>query len=301
MDFLNYHHLRYFWVVAKEGGLTKAAAQLHVSQSTISAQLQILEGVLGQKLFRRAGRNLVLTEAGQHVLVYAQDIFAIGQDLLHSLRQRPTARPVRLHLGIADALPKLVSYRIIKPIFELPQAVQISCSETKVSELLSQLVACRLDIVLADEPASSGVHANVFNHFLGESGVTFCATTTLAAKLRRGFPKSLHLAPALLPMANTGLRRSLDKWFHANGVRPRLIGEFEDPAFVNTLALHGLGFIVVPTLVARETVTRFNFRAIGRTEECQQQFYAITGDRKLTHPAVIAITSGAPTRLYNDD
>ena len=297
MEFLNYHHLRYFWVVAKEGGLRKAAEKLHVSQPTISAQIAALEGVVGEKLFRRGGRALTLTEAGQHVFIYAEEIFSIGQDLLDSVKQRPTSRPLRLRLGVADALPKLVTYQIIKPIFSLPQPVQLSCWETIVSDMLVELTAYRLDLVLADEPASSGVTTNVFNHFLGECGVTFCAERRLAAKLRRGFPKSLNGAPALLPMSNSGLRRSLEKWFHATGIRPRLVGEVEDPAFVNILALHGLGFMAVPTLVAQEIVTRFGFRAIGRTDDCKQQFYAITPERKLTHPAVAAITSHAKAAL----
>lgn len=293
MEFLNFHHLRYFWMVAKEGGLRKAAEKLHLSQPTISAQIAALEGVLGEKLFRRGGRALALTEAGQHVFTYAEEIFAIGQDLLDAVKQRPTSRPLRLRLGVADALPKLATYRIIEPAFHLPQPVQVSCWETKVTDMLSDLAAYRLDLVLTDEPASSGVISNVFNHFLGECGVTFCAEARLAAKLRRGFPRSLNGAPALLPMPNSGLRRSLEKWFHAMGVRPRLIGEIEDPAFVNILALHGLGFMAVPTLVLKEIVSRFGFRAIGRTEECQQQFYAITPERKQAHPAVTAIVSNA--------
>jgi LysR family transcriptional regulator, transcriptional activator of nhaA len=298
MEFLNYHHLRYFWVVAREGGLTKAAAKLHVSQPTISAQIQALEGVLGEKLFRRSGRNLRLTDVGQHVLSYAEEIFSIGQDLVSSVKQRPTSRPLRLHLGVADALPKLVTYRIIEPIFSLEQPVQVSCWETKLSDMLVELAAYRLDIVLADEPASSGVNARIFNHLLGECGVTFCAEATLARKLRRGFPKSLNGAPSLLPMANTGLRRSIEKWFHANGIRPRLVGEFEDPALLDVFAFHGLGFIPVATLVAKEAATRFGFGVIGRTDACRQRFYAITPERKLTHPVVTAITSDARARLF---
>lgn len=297
MDFLNYHHLRYFWTVAKEGGLTKAAAKLHVSQPTLSAQIQALEGVLGEKLFRRAGRNLALTDTGQHVLGFAEDIFLLGQDLMSSVKQRPTARALRLYLGVADALPKLVTCRIIEPVFQLPQPVQISCWETGVSGMLAELAAYRMDLVLADEPASSGAPPNVINHLLGESDVTFCALPALATKLRRGFPKSLNGAPALLPMANTGLRRSLEKWFQTRGVRPRLVGEFEDAAFVTILALQGLGFISVPTVVAKEVVQRYGLALIGRSRECQQQFYAITAERKLTHPAVVAITSGARRRL----
>ena len=298
MEFLNYHHLRYFWVVAREGGLTKAAAKLHVSQPTISAQIQALEGALGEKLFRRSGRNLRLTDVGQHVLSYAEEIFSIGQDLVSSVKQRPTSRPLRLHLGVADALPKLVTYRIIEPIFCLEHPVQVSCWETKLSDMLVELAAYRLDIVLADEPASSGVSARIFNHLLGECGVTFCAEATLARKLRRDFPKSLNGAPALLPMANTGLRRSIEKWFHANGIRPRLVGEFEDPALLHVFAFHGLGFIPVATLVAKEAATRFGFGVIGRTDACRQRFYAITPERKLTHPVVTAITSDARARLF---
>jgi LysR family transcriptional activator of nhaA len=297
VEFLNYHHLRYFWTVAREGGLTKASAKLHVSQPTISAQIHALEGALGEKLFRRAGRNLALTDAGQQVLSYAEEIFSTGQDLLNAVKQRPTSRPLRLNLGVADALPKLVTYRIIEPIFRLPQPVQVSCSEASVSDMLIELASYRLDLVLADEPASSGVTTNVFNQLLGESGVTFCATANLAAKLRRGFPKSLNGAPALLPMSHTGLRRSLEKWFHMVGVRPRLVGEFYDPAFVNILAMHGLGFMTVPTIVVKEAITRFGFRVIGKTEECQQQFYAITAERKLAHPAVMSITSNARATL----
>jgi LysR family transcriptional activator of nhaA len=199
---------------------------------------------------------------------------------------------------VADALPKLVTFHIIEPIFRLPQPVQVSCWETSVSDMLVELASYRLDLVLADEPASSGVATRVFNHLLGESAVTFCAAPQLAAKLRRGFPRSLNGAPALLPMSNTGLRRSLEKWFHAVSVRPRLVGEFYDPALVNVLALHGLGFMPVPTVVAKEVVNQFDFRVIGQTGECQQQFYAITPERKLTHPAVSAITNSSRARLF---
>jgi LysR family transcriptional regulator, transcriptional activator of nhaA len=296
MEFLNYHHLRYFWTVAKEGGLTRAAAKLHVSQSTISAQVQALEGVLGEKLFRRSGRRIALTDAGQHALAYAEEIFSIGDDLLNSMKLRPTSRALRLHLGIADALPKMVAYQIIQPIFHLPQPIQVSCWETKVADMLHELAAYRLDVVIADEPASSGISSKVFNHLLGESSVTFCAEPHLAAKLRPNFPKSLDGAPALLPMPNSGLRRSLEKWFHATGVRPRLVGEFEDAAMVNVLALYGLGFMPVPTIAVKETNATFGFQTIGETNECQQQFYAITPDRRMTHPAVLSITSGSSFR-----
>jgi LysR family transcriptional activator of nhaA len=279
-------------MVARSGGLTRAAAKLNVSQSTVSAQISALEETFGHKLFRRKGRNIELTDSGQHVLAYADEIFSIGQDLVNSMNRQPTSRPLRLHLGVADALPKMVIYQILKPVFEMQQKVQISCWETKVADMLRELAAYRLDVVLADEPASSGVVSKAFNHFLGQSGITFCAEPKLAARLRKEFPKSLDGAPALLPMPQSGLRRSLENWFHKTGVRPRLVGEFEDPAMLNILALYGLGFMPVPTVTVDAVKSRFKLGIIGATEECQQQFFAITPERRMTHPVVLAITSG---------
>ncbi len=297
MEFLNYHHLRYFWVVAKEGGLRKAADKLHVSQPTISAQIAALEGVLEEKLFRRGGRALALTEAGQRVLSYAEEIFSLGQELLDAAQQQPTARSLRVHIGITDSLPKLLSYEIIKPIFKLDQPIQAVCREGKVADLLSQLAAYRLDIVLADEPAPSSLPIKVFNHLLGECGVTFCAERKLAATLKRKFPQSLTAAPVLLPASNAALRQSLEKWFQAREIRPRLVAEFDDAALMKVAAVDGLGFFAVPSLVVNEAVARYAFQIIGRTEECRQHFYAISAERKLTHPAVLAITSNARVAL----
>ena len=297
MEFLNYHHLRYIWVVAKEGGLRKAADKLHVSQPTISAQLAALESGLGEKLFRRGGRALALTEAGHRVLSYAEEIFSLGQELLDAARHQPTARPLRVHIGITDSLPKLVSYQIIKPIFKLEQPIQAVCREGKVADLLGQLAAYRLDIVLADEPAPSSLPIKVFNHFLGDCGVTFCAERKLAATLKRKFPQSLNNAPVLLPTGNTALRRSLEKWFQAQHIRPRLVAEFDDAALMKVAAVDGLGFFALPTLVLTEAVANYDFQAIGRIEDCRQQFYAISAERKLTHPAVVAITAKAQTAL----
>ena len=294
---MNYHHLRYFWVVAKEGGLRKAAEKLHVSQPTISVQIAALEGVLEEKLFRRGGRALALTEAGHRVLSYAEEIFSLGEQLLDIARQQPSARLLRVHIGITDSLPKLLSYEIIKPIFRLEQPVQAVCREGKAADLLGQLAAHRLDIVLADEPAPSSLPIKVFNHLLGECGVTFCAERKLAATLKRKFPKSLNDAPVLLPTSNTALRQSLEKWFQAEDLRPRLMAEFDDAALMKIAAVEGLGFFPLPTLVVKEAVVRYGFQIIGRTEDCRQQFYAISAERKLTHPAVLAITSQALSGL----
>jgi LysR family transcriptional activator of nhaA len=297
MEFLNYHHLRYFWVAAKEGGLTRAAEKLHVSQPSICTQIQALEHALGDKLLRRTARGLTLTEAGQKAFSFAEEIFSLGEDLLSTMKQHPTLRPLRVNIGIADSLPKLVSLSIIKPIFHLPQAVQASCVEGKVPDLLAQLAAYRLDIVLSDEPAPASINLKAFNHLLGECGVSFCAEAKLAARLKRKFPCSLHGAPALLPGPSSALRRSLEKWFREEGITPRLVAEFDDAALMKVMATEGVGFFPLPTLVANEAVARYGVRVVGRADKCQQQFYAISAERRLVHPAVVAITSQAQAAL----
>jgi len=298
MEFLNYHHLRYFWMTAKEGGLTRAAKKLNVSQPSICTQVQALENALGEKLLRRSGQGLVLTEAGQQVFSFAEEIFSLGEDLFNTMKQRPTLRPLRVNIGIADSLPKLMSAELIKPIFQLPQAVQASCHEWPVPDLLAHLETHRLDIVLAEEPATAVSNLKAFNHLLGESAISFCAEPKMAARLKRNFPCSLHDAPALLPTPETPLRRSLEKWFHDEGIQPKLVAEFDDPALMKVMATEGLGFFPLPSVVVEESVKRYGLRLIGRAETCRQQFYAITGERRLVHPAVLAITSQAQASLF---
>jgi LysR family transcriptional activator of nhaA len=297
MDFLNYHHLRYFWVAAKEGGLTRAAEKLHVSQPSICTQIQALERALGDKLLRRTPRGLALTEAGQKVFSFAEEIFSLGEDLLSTMKQRPTMRPLRVNVGIADSLPKLLTYGMLKPIFHLSQAVQASCCEGKVPDLLAQLATYRLDVVLSDEPAPTSGNLKTFNHLLGECGVSFCAEPKLATRLKRHFPASLRDAPALLPSPNSALRRSLEKWFREQGISPRLVAEFDDAALIKVAATDGLGFFALPNLVASEAVTRYGVEIIGHAPKCSQQFYAISAERRLTHPAVVAITARAQVSL----
>ena len=296
MEWLNFHHLRYFWAVAKEGSLKRAAEKLHVSQPSISSQIGELEEALGEPLFRRSGRSKVLTEAGQIALGYAEDIFALGRELVNAVKQRPTARALRLYVGVADSFPKLVTNEILKPVFALPQSVHVICREGKLEDLLGQLANHRLDIVLADEPAPSSAKLRAFNHLLGESGVAFCAAPALATRLGRGFPGCLDGAAALLPSENTALRRSLEKWFQAVGIRPRVVAEFEDAALMKVMAADGTGFIPIPMLVLEEAVARYQFRLIGTSKECRDQFFAITAERKITHPAVALLTQQA-TRL----
>jgi LysR family transcriptional activator of nhaA len=297
MEWLNYHHLRYFWVVAKEGSLKKAAEKLHVSQPSMSEQIKELEEALGEALFRRSGRSNVLTDAGQIAFRYAEEIFSRGAELANAIKQRPGVQSLRLHVGVADAVPKLVTNEILKPVLAMPQTVHVICREGKMEDLLAQLAAHQLDIVLSDEPPSSSVKFRVFSQLLGESGITFCAAGKLAESLRKGFPESLHNAPALLPAENTAMRRSLEKWFREKQIHPRVIAEFEDGALMKVMGAEGKGFIPVPTVVLHEALTRYRFKVIGASENCRDQFYAITAERRITHPAVVLMTRSSQNLL----
>jgi LysR family transcriptional regulator, transcriptional activator of nhaA len=298
MEWLNYHHLRYFWTVARKGGVRKAAEELHVSQPSISAQLRLLEESLGQRLFRRSGRNLVLTETGQLVLNYADEIFSAGRELMNAVKQPPGKHPVRVNIGLTDAFPKLIAFQILRAAFRFEAAVHMICREGEIGPLVSHLQAHRLDIVLADEPASSALKAKTFNHKLGRSGVTFCAIPPLAATLRRNFPKSLDGAPALLPTQNMGMRAALDTWFDSKGIRPRVVGEFEDSALMEVCSTGGRGFTAVHTVVDRAALKHYGLRVIARVDECGTDFYAITAERRVKHPAAVAITEHAYSSVF---
>lgn len=290
MEWLNYHHLRYFYVAAKEGSLARAAAKLHVSQPSISEQIRELENALGEKLFRREGRNNKLTDAGQVVFNYAEEIFTLGRELMNTVKQRPGTRTLRLNVGVADSFPKLVTNEILKPVFTMPQAVHVVCREGKMEDLLAQLASHRLDLVLSDEPAPSSTNFKVFSHTLGESSVTLCAEVKLAAHLKRNFPQSLNNAPALLPVENTALRRALETWFRAHKLKPNVVAEFDDLALMKVMAAEGRGFIAVPTVALKEAVSRYLFRSLGQATTCRLQFHAFTAERLIAHPAISLIT-----------
>jgi LysR family transcriptional regulator, transcriptional activator of nhaA len=297
MEWLNYHHLRYFWTVAKEGSLAAAAEKLHVSQPSISEQVRELEVALGEKLFRREGRNNKLTDTGQMVFGYADEIFALGRELVSAVKQRPGAKLLRFYVGVADSFPKLVTNEILKPVFEMPQMVHVICREGKMEDLLAQLAAHRLDMVLSDEPASSSANFKVFNHRLQETDTAFCAAKNLAAKLKRGFPRSLHDAPALLPSDNTTLRRALENWFQEQKIQPRVVAEFEDLALMKVMASEGRGFIAMPSIAAKDAVAHYGFQIIGQAQKCRVQYHAVTAERRIAHPAaqlILRAHSGKP-------
>ena len=289
MSWLNYHHLLYFWTVAREGSIRRACVQLHLTESTISGQLRCLEKTLGVTLFDHVGRNLVLTETGQIVYRYADEIFSLGRELQDTLLGQPPGRPLRLAIGVADTLPKLIAYRLIEPALHLPEPVQVICEQGKSDNLLAQLAVHSLDVILTDAPLSPTMKLRAFSHLLGESSVSFFGTPELVKAYRRGFPRSLDGAPFLLPGANTMLRRSLDQWFDAQGIHPQVRGEFADPALLKVFGQYGVGLFPVRTAVEGETRQHYQVRLLGRVEAIRERFYAISLERKLKHPAVIAI------------
>jgi LysR family transcriptional activator of nhaA len=298
MHQLNYHHLLYFWTVAREGGVSRAALALHLTQPTVSSQLRILERSVGERLFTKVGRKLALTETGRLVYRYADEIFSIGQELVHSLRGRPTGRPRRLVVGVADVLPKLIAYRILEPALRMPEPVQIICHEDKPERLLAELSLHGLDMILSDAPLPSGSHAHAFTHLLGESGLSVFAAPPLAGGLRRRFPRSLDGIPFLLPTPDTTLRRTLDRWFDEEGIRPQVVGEFDDNALLGVFGQGGAGAFVFPSVIEAQVRHRFRVRLVGRIPSVQEQYYVISVERKLKHPAVVAISDTARRRLF---
>ncbi|MEQ1947747.1 MAG: transcriptional activator NhaR [Bryobacteraceae bacterium] len=298
MEWLNYHHLLYFWTVAKEGSITKACDKLSLAQPTISGQLRQLEDSLGEKLFSRAGRGLALTEVGQVVYRYAEEIFGLGRELQDVLKGRPRGRPVRLTVGIADFVPKLIAYRILRATLSMPEPVQLICHEDTTDRLLADLAEHRLDVVLSDAPVSPLVRVKAFNHLLGECGVTMFAAPALAKKYAKNFPKSLDGAPMLLPIDGSSLRHALEQWFETNDIRPNIAGEFKDSALLKTFGQEGIGVFPGPTAIEKEVKEHYKVQTIGRLADVAERFYAISVERKLKHPAVIAISEAARERIF---
>ncbi len=297
-DWLNYHHLLYFWTVAREGGITQAAKVLHLAQPTLSTQVGKLEQSMGVKLFDRKGRGLVLTDTGQIVYRYADEIFGLGREMMDAVRGRPSGDMVRLLVGVPDVLPKLIVYRLLKPALQLDKKVKLICHEGKLNDLLSDLALHRLDIVLADSPLTPQVNVRAFNHLLGQCGVTVFGTPSLVKKYKRDFPRSLTGAPMLLPTQTTALRRSLELWFDENDIRPDVIHEFEDSAVLKVFGQEGEGLVVVPSAVEHEVAEQYSMKPLARIDEITERFYAISVERRLKHPAVLAISEAAKEDLF---
>lgn len=293
MEWLNYHHLLYFYTVAREGSVTRASEVLLLAQPTLSSQIRKLEESLDEKLFVREGRHLVLTEVGRMVYRYADEIFSLGREMQDALRGRPTNRPAKLLVGIADVVPKLVCHRLLEIALELEDPVQLVLHEGKTDDLLGALAMQEYDMVLTDAPLGQGVRVKAFNHPLGDCGIGFFAEAGLARRFRKGFPDSLDGAPMLLPTPNTALRRSLDEWFESIDVRPEIVAEIEDTALMKVFGQHGTGIFASPAVVADEIRKVHGVHLVGRTEDVRERFYAITVERRITHPAVAAIAHAA--------
>ncbi|WP_026076052.1 transcriptional activator NhaR [Noviherbaspirillum massiliense] len=295
---LNFRHLYYFWVVAKEGSVTRAAERLDVAVQTISAQLALLEQSLGKALFAPQGRRLVLTEAGRVALAYADQIFLLGEQLQDVLSETDIGQTMRLTVGISDSLPKLIATRLLYAALQLPQRVKLVCYEDDFESLLGDLSVHKLDVVLTDRPVPSGTTLRVFSHLLGESEITLFGVPELAKKYRSDFPASLRGAPVLLPTRNNAIRGRLDHWFEVNDIRPDVAGEFDDNALLNTFGRSGLGLFPAPSALADDVKEQFGAVPVGELAEVREQFYAISNERKIKHPAVDAILTAIDGKVF---
>lgn len=298
MERLNYHHLLYFWTVVREGGVARAAHKLRLAQPTVSGQLRLLESALGEKLLERSGRRLVLTEVGRLVHRYADEIFGLGQELADVLRGRPGGRPVRLTVGIADVVPKLIAHRLLTPALRLPDPVRLEVREDSHERLLGELAVHGLDLVITDAPVAPATRVRAFNHLLGDTPVSLFATPRMAARLRRDFPRSLDGAPMLLPSPHTALRRGLEAWFDAVGVRPRVVAELDDSALIKVFGQQGLGVVPAPEAIASAIRRMYGIVPIGRAGKLRESYYAISVERRLVHPAVRAISDSARKEVF---
>ena len=293
MEWLNYHHLLYFWMTARHGSIAKASAELRLAPPTLSAQIRRLEESLGAALFSREGRRLVLTDVGRVVQGYADEIFARGREMMDVVRERGGPASLTLAVGVSDALPKLVAWRLLQPALSAGREVRVICRDGRHERLLADLALHELDVVLSDAPASGARQVRAFNHLLGECGVSFFAARPLAGRLKGRFPQSLDGAPFVAPTEGSALRHSLDAWFERRGVRPRIVGEIEDSALLKTFGEAGAGVFAVPSVVEREVVRQHQVRVVGRTGEIRERYYAISAERRLKHPAVVAMTDAA--------
>lgn len=297
MSWLNYHHLLYFWTAAREGSITAASRKLHLTQPTVSGQIRALERSLKTKLFERSGRTLVLTDAGRIVYRHADEIFAIGRDLVDSLRDGPRGSSVPFTVGVADTLPKVLVHRLLAPAFGAGTEIRLTCVDGAPDQLLAQLALHELDLVIGDYPANPRLGLKAFNHLLGDSGITFFAAPALATRHRRDFPRSLDGAPMLLPYGNSTLRRTLEQWFEERGIVPRVRGEFADSGLLKAFGGFGEGIFAAPTAVEADVRKMYGVAIVGREPAIRERFYAVSVERRVKHPAVMAITARAKQTL----
>lgn len=298
MRHLNYSHLHYFWAVAREGSIVAAAEMLSITPQTISGQIKMLEDSVGGELFERVGRRLVLTALGHEVFRYADEIFVIGAELANFVKGQHPQGPLPLRIGIVESMPKLIAERIIAPVLQGKQTVRLVCREASLQPLLGELATHRLDLVLSDQPMPPDVSLRAYNHTLGQSGMSFFARKGKIRVPKGDFPRCLDHAPMLLPSRDTALRRRLDQWFDTNQLAPIVIGEFNDSALMKAFGEDGFGIFAAPTAIAKEISSMYSCRVIGSTNAISEHFYAISPERRLAHPAVIALTEAARAELF---
>ncbi len=298
MRHLNYSHLQYFWTVAREGSIVRASEVLSLTPQTISGQLKLLDEAVGQPLFNRVGRRLVLSETGQVVYRYAEEIFSIGAELASVVRGKAVGGPEVLNVGIVSSMPKLVVERIIAPAMVGDTPVRVRCQQAALDQLLADMAVHRVDLVLSDQPMPTGLGLKAWNHLLGTSGLSFFARRRPAASYRRRFPESLDDAPMLVPSQNSALRRGLDAWFAEQGIAPTVVGEFDDSALMKAFGEAGMGLFAAPTVIEEEVSRMYRMSVVGRVPEIEESFYAISPERRLSHDAVVAITDTARRDLF---
>jgi LysR family transcriptional activator of nhaA len=298
---MNFKHLHYFWVAAKAGGIVRAGEQLHTTPQTLSAQIKLLEDRLGRRLFRKSGRQLELTDDGRVALRYADEIFALGGELETALREKRGTHEQQLELrvGLEDVVAKSVAYKLLEPALTIDEPLRLICIEGNFTDLMAQLALHRIDLVLADEPLTRKLSVKAFNHKLGSSAVSFFAAPALAARLRQPFPRCLDGAPMLVPGGSSSVRPQFDAWLERHHLRPRVVGEFSDGALMKAFGRQGHGVFLSPCVVEAETVAQYGVQVIGRSDEISDDFYAITAERRITHPGVAAITQAARLELFS--
>ena len=296
---LNYRQLHYFWVVAKTGSIVRACEQLNLTPQTISGQISLLEQTYGIELFRRVGRQLELTEAGRQTLPYAEQMFQLGGELELMLRAQPNEQQILFRVGVADVVPKSIVYRLIAPTMELSEPLRITCREDKLERLLADLAIQRLDLVISDSPMPSHLDIKGYSQKLGECGISFFATAGLAAQYGQDFPRGLHGAPLLIPGPETVVRSRLQRWFAEQQIQPRIVGEFDDSALMQAFGQSGSGIFIAPSVIADEVCKQYGVELIGQTDAVNESFYAVSVERKVKHPGIVAITEGARRQLFN--
>ncbi len=298
---LNYKHLNYFLTVAKSGGITRASERLHLTPQTLSGQLSQFEQQIGTALFRRVGKRMELTESGRLALSYAEEIFQVGTELEELLRGRPEERLFPFRVGIADVVPKSIAHRLLSPALQLSEPVRLICREDRLDRLLAELAIHRLDMVLADRPIPANMDVKGYSHPLGQCGVAFMAAPSLAGQLAGDFPNNLNGAPLLIPGEDSALRMPLLRWLERQGIRPRIVGEFDDSALMKAFGQAGCGVFPAPMASVGEIGGQYATLSLGGTHDIQERFFAISVERRLTHPAVVAVSEGARRGLFSDD